>query len=69
MPVTPQQVDLIPLAIYALIAVVLISGLLLAARYLGSGKESTDKRILSISTSLRGFLRTSITGPRLKASS
>ena len=45
MPVTPQQVDLIPLAVYTLLAVALIGGLLLAAYYLGSGKESADKRI------------------------
>jgi NADH-quinone oxidoreductase subunit A len=43
MPVTAQQVELIPLGIYTLIAVVLIGGLLLAAYYLGSGKDATDK--------------------------
>lgn len=45
MPVTAQQVELIPLAIYTLIAVLLIGGLLLAAYYLGSGTESDDKGI------------------------
>lgn len=43
MPVTAQQVELIPLAIYTLIAVVLIGALLLAAWYLGSGREAADK--------------------------
>jgi NADH-quinone oxidoreductase subunit A len=41
--VTEQQIELIPLAIYTLIAVVLIGALLLAAYYLGSGKEADDK--------------------------
>jgi NADH-quinone oxidoreductase subunit A len=45
MPVTAQQVELIPLAVYTLIAVVLIGGLLLAAYYLGSGKDAADKGI------------------------
>lgn len=45
MPVTAQQVELIPLAIYTLIAVTLICGLLLAAYYLGSGKDAADKGI------------------------
>lgn len=45
MPVTPQQVELIPLAVYTLIAVVLIGVLLLAAFYLGSGKDAADKGI------------------------
>lgn len=45
MPVTALQVELIPLAIYTLIAVGLISGLLLAAHYLGTGKEAPDKGI------------------------
>jgi NADH-quinone oxidoreductase subunit A len=45
MPVSAQQVELIPLAIYTLIAVVLIGGLLFAAYYLGSGRESDDKGI------------------------
>lgn len=45
MPVTAQQVELIPLAIYTLFAVGLIGVLLLAARYLGSGKETADKRL------------------------
>lgn len=43
MPVTAQQVELIPLGLYTLIAVVLIGVLLLAAHYLGSGKDSTNK--------------------------
>jgi len=43
MPVTAQQVELIPLAIYTLIAVVLIGALLFAAYYLGSGKDAADK--------------------------
>ena len=45
MPVTALQVELIPLAIYTLIAVVLIGVLLLAAYYLGSGKDAADKGI------------------------
>lgn len=45
MPVTPQQVDLIPLAVYTVIAVGLIGVLLLASYYLGSGKDAADKRI------------------------
>jgi NADH-quinone oxidoreductase subunit A len=45
MPVTAQQIELIPLAVYTLIAVVLIGGLLLAAYYLGSGKDAADKGI------------------------
>lgn len=45
MPVTAQQVELIPLAIYTLIAVGLIGLLLVAAYYLGSGREAGDKRI------------------------
>ena len=43
MPVTAQQVELIPLAVYTLIAVLLIGVLLLAAYYLGSGKAAADK--------------------------
>jgi len=45
MPVTAPQTELISLAVYTLIAVVLIFALLLAAYYLGSGKEATDKGI------------------------
>jgi NADH-quinone oxidoreductase subunit A len=45
MPVTAEQAELLPLAIYTLIAVVLISGLLFAAYYLGSGKRYPDKEI------------------------
>lgn len=45
MPVTAQQAELIPLAVYTLIAVVLIFALLLAAYYLGSGKAAADKGI------------------------
>lgn len=45
MNVTAEQVELIPLAIYSLIAVVLILGLLVAAYYLGSGKDAPDKDI------------------------
>ena len=45
MPVTTQQVELIPLAVYSLIAVVLIGILLLAAFYLGSGGRNADKGI------------------------
>ena len=45
MPVTAQQVELIPLAVYTLIAVVLILALLVAAYYLGSGKDAPDKGI------------------------
>jgi len=45
MPVTAQQVEFLPLAIYTLIAVLLIFALLGAAYYLGSGKDSPDKRI------------------------
>ncbi|OGU12759.1 MAG: NADH-quinone oxidoreductase subunit A [Geobacteraceae bacterium GWC2_58_44] len=45
MPVTAQQIELIPLAVYTLIAVLLIGALLLAAYYLGSGKEAADKGI------------------------
>ena len=45
MPVTAQQVELIPLAVYTLIAVLLIGVLLAAAYYLGSGKEAADKGI------------------------
>jgi NADH-quinone oxidoreductase subunit A len=45
MPVTAQQIELIPLAVYTFIAVALIVGLLLAARYLGSGHDAMDKRI------------------------
>jgi NADH-quinone oxidoreductase subunit A len=43
--VTPEQIELIPLAVYTLIAVVLIGALLLAAYYLGSGKDAADKGI------------------------
>ena len=43
MPVTAQQVELIPLAVYTLIAVALVGVLLLAAYYLGSGKDAADK--------------------------
>jgi NADH-quinone oxidoreductase subunit A len=45
MPVTTQQIEFIPLAIYTFIAVALISGLLLAAHYLGSGQDEPDKGI------------------------
>ena len=45
MPVTAQQVELIPLAIYTLIAVFLILVLLLAAHYLGSGRATADQGI------------------------
>jgi NADH-quinone oxidoreductase subunit A len=45
MPVTSQQIEFIPLAIYTFIALALISGLLLAAHYLGSGKDEPDKAI------------------------
>jgi len=45
MPVTTQQIELIPLALYTFIAVALIAGLLLAARYLGSGGAAADKGI------------------------
>lgn len=45
MPVSPQQIELIPLAVYSVIAVALISGLLLAAYYLGSGRDNSEKRI------------------------
>jgi len=45
MPVTAQQVELLPLAIYTLIAVALILVLLVAAYYLGSGKHAGDKGI------------------------
>jgi NADH-quinone oxidoreductase subunit A len=45
MPVTEQQVELIPLALYTLIAVLLIGGLLFAAYYLGSGRPARDKGI------------------------
>jgi NADH-quinone oxidoreductase subunit A len=45
MSVTAQQAELIPLAVYTLIAVVLIGALLLAAYYLGSGKDAADKGI------------------------
>ena len=45
MPVTAQQIELIPLALYTLIAVGLIGVLLLAAYYLGSGKDAGDKHI------------------------
>jgi NADH-quinone oxidoreductase subunit A len=43
MPVTAQQVELLPLAIYTLVAVGLVFFLLAAAYYLGSGKPSADK--------------------------
>ncbi|GFO67707.1 NADH-quinone oxidoreductase subunit A 2 [Geomonas limicola] len=45
MPVTAQQVEFLPLAIYTFIAVALIFALLAAAYYLGSGKDSPDKGI------------------------
>ena len=45
MPVTEQQIELIPLAVYTLLAVVLIGALLLAAYYLGSGKPAAGKGI------------------------
>ncbi|GFO58939.1 NADH-quinone oxidoreductase subunit A 2 [Geomonas silvestris] len=45
MPVTAQQVEFLPLAIYTFIAVALIFALLGAAYYLGSGKDSPDKGI------------------------
>ena len=43
MPVSAEQVELIPLAVYTLIAVALIGVLLLAAYFLGSGKAAADK--------------------------
>ena len=43
MPVSVQQAELIPLAIYSFIAVALIAGLLLAAWFLGSGRDAIDK--------------------------
>jgi len=44
MPVTAQQVEFIPLAIYSCIAVILVLALLAAAYYLGSGRDhSPDK--------------------------
>jgi NADH-quinone oxidoreductase subunit A len=43
MPVSAQQVELIPLAVYSFIAVGLIGVLLLAAYYLGSGKDALYK--------------------------
>ncbi|QXE89877.1 NADH-quinone oxidoreductase subunit A [Geomonas subterranea] len=45
MPVTAQQVEFIPLAIYTVIAVGLIGVLLAAAYFLGSGHDSADKHI------------------------
>ena len=45
MPVTAQQVEFIPLAVYTAAAVGLISLLLAAAYFLGSGRESADKHI------------------------
>jgi len=45
MPVTAQQAELIPLAAYSLIAVALIIVLLLAAYYLGSGRDAAGKGI------------------------
>ena len=45
MPVSAEQVELIPLAVYTLIAVALIGVLLLAAYFLGSGKAAADKGI------------------------
>lgn len=43
MPVTAPQAELIPLAVYTLIAVALIFALLAAAYYLGSGSDSAGK--------------------------
>ncbi|GFO62449.1 NADH-quinone oxidoreductase subunit A [Geomonas paludis] len=45
MPVTAQQVEFIPLAIYTALAVGLIGVLLAAAYFLGSGRDSADKHI------------------------
>jgi len=45
MPVTAQQIELIPLAIYTIIAVGLIGALLGAAYFLGSGKDASNKYI------------------------
>ncbi|MBJ6798933.1 NADH-quinone oxidoreductase subunit A [Geomonas propionica] len=45
MPVTAQQVEFIPLAIYTAIAVGLIGVLLAAAYFLGSGRDTPDKHI------------------------
>ncbi|TSK07226.1 MAG: NADH-quinone oxidoreductase subunit A [Geobacter sp.] len=45
MPLTAQQVEFIPLAIYTAFAVGLIALLLAAAYFLGSGKDSADKHI------------------------
>lgn len=45
MPVTAQQLQLIPLVVYSSIAVGLIGALLLAARYLGTGSDARDKKI------------------------
>ncbi|MBU5611972.1 NADH-quinone oxidoreductase subunit A [Geomonas azotofigens] len=45
MPVTAQQVEFIPLAIYTALAVGLIGVLLAAAYFLGSGRDTPDKHI------------------------
>ncbi|MBJ6725677.1 NADH-quinone oxidoreductase subunit A [Geomesophilobacter sediminis] len=45
MPVTAEQAELLPLAIYTFIAVFLIGALLAAAYYLGSRKHFRDKEI------------------------
>jgi len=43
MPASAQQTELIPLAIYTFLAVVIISALLFAAYFLGSGKSAPSK--------------------------
>ncbi|UFS72016.1 NADH-quinone oxidoreductase subunit A [Geomonas sp. RF6] len=43
MPVSAQQTDLISLAVYTFLAVVIISALLSAAYFLGSGKSAPSK--------------------------
>lgn len=45
MPVTAQQIEFIPLAIYTAFAVGLIGVLLAAAYFLGSGKDAAEKGI------------------------
>ncbi|HJV34901.1 NADH-quinone oxidoreductase subunit A [Geomonas sp.] len=44
MHVSIRQAELIPLALYTFIAVALIAGLLVAAWYLGSGRDAMDKQ-------------------------
>lgn len=43
MPVSTLYADLVPLGIYTILAVLIISGLLLAAYFLGSGKRAPSK--------------------------